>query len=158
MDQETVSHYDRNSSFLTLRFQSTEERNLLLGNRCLGSSLKNADDLIGQLRKNLERENSRGDRKYRLSVSVGVAEHRPESVKSLAELMAIADADMYEKKKARRRQKRSAESELTQRIGAQRLLFAVLSAHPAGFCGRATVGSPPRLAGSDFGTSPDAFT
>lgn len=72
---------------------------------CLGSSLGNADELIGQLRKNLEREDSRGDGKYRLSLSVGAAEHRPESVKSLAEMMAIADADMYEKKKARRKEK-----------------------------------------------------
>ena len=60
---------------------------------------------VGQLRKNLERENSRGDGRYQLSVSVGVAEHRSESVKSLAEMMAIADADMYEKKKARHKKK-----------------------------------------------------
>jgi diguanylate cyclase (GGDEF)-like protein len=72
---------------------------------CLGSSLANADDLIGQLRKNLEREDSRGEGKYRLSLSVGVAEHRPDAVMSLAEMMAIADADMYEKKKARRKEK-----------------------------------------------------
>ena len=72
---------------------------------CLGSSLANADDLIAQLRKNLEREDSRGEGKYLLSLSVGVAEHRPDAVMSLAEMMAIADADMYEKKKARHKEK-----------------------------------------------------
>jgi diguanylate cyclase (GGDEF)-like protein len=70
---------------------------------CLGSSLGNADDLAGQLRKNMERENSGGDGKYRLSLSVGAAEYRPGSESSLEDMLAVADADMYEKKKARRK-------------------------------------------------------
>jgi diguanylate cyclase (GGDEF)-like protein len=75
---------------------------------CLGSSLENTDDLIRQLRRNLERENSLGEGKYRLSFSAGAAEFHPESGATFEELMAIADADMYEHKHAKKSGERGA--------------------------------------------------
>jgi diguanylate cyclase (GGDEF)-like protein/PAS domain S-box-containing protein len=57
-----------------------------------------AEILTTRLQENLEARNARGDRRYKLSLSVGTARYDPESPCSIDELLAQADRLMYEQK------------------------------------------------------------
>lgn len=55
--------------------------------------------LMKRLKKSLDLYNRREGRKYRLSLSVGIAHYDPAMPSSLDELMAQADTLMYEEKR-----------------------------------------------------------
>ena len=57
-----------------------------------------AETLATRLRYNLEAHNARGDRPYKLSLSIGLAHYAPEHPCSIDELLAQADRAMYEQK------------------------------------------------------------
>jgi diguanylate cyclase (GGDEF)-like protein len=57
---------------------------------------------VARLEDQLDRFNRGAQRPYRLAASVGVAQHKPDSAESLAELLARADAGMYRVKQQRR--------------------------------------------------------
>jgi PleD family two-component response regulator len=50
------------------------------------------------VQENLEVRNARGDRRYKLSLSMGIARYDPEHPCSIDELLARADRLMYEQK------------------------------------------------------------
>ena len=54
--------------------------------------------LTTRLQEKLEARNARGDRRYKLSLSVGLASYDSEHPCSIDELLAQADRAMYEKK------------------------------------------------------------
>jgi diguanylate cyclase (GGDEF)-like protein/PAS domain S-box-containing protein len=58
----------------------------------------NPETLTARLQKNLEAHNASADRRYRLSLSVGVARYDPEHPCSIDELLARADRLMYAQK------------------------------------------------------------
>ena len=61
------------------------------------------DDVIEtRLHQTLAEHNARAGRRYALSISTGAARFDARNVQSLAELMAIADDALYEKKRARK--------------------------------------------------------
>ncbi len=62
-----------------------------------------ADVLATRLRKDLEARNAREGRRYKLSLSVGVAHYDPEFPCSIDELIAQADRAMYEQKRGNRK-------------------------------------------------------
>jgi GGDEF domain-containing protein len=65
------------------------------------------DDVIEtRLHQTLVEHNARPGRRYSLSISTGVARFDARNVQSLAELMAIADDALYEKKRARKQDTR----------------------------------------------------
>jgi diguanylate cyclase (GGDEF)-like protein/PAS domain S-box-containing protein len=57
-----------------------------------------AENLTSRLQQNLEARNARGDRRYKLSLSMGIARYDPEHPCSIDELLAQADRLMYEQK------------------------------------------------------------
>jgi diguanylate cyclase (GGDEF)-like protein len=57
-----------------------------------------AEILITRLQESLEARNARGDRRYKLSLSVGIARYDPKHPCSIDELLARADRAMYEQK------------------------------------------------------------
>ncbi len=57
-----------------------------------------ADVITTRLQENLAARNARGDRRYKLSLSVGTARYDPEHSCSINELLAQADRAMYERK------------------------------------------------------------
>jgi diguanylate cyclase (GGDEF)-like protein/PAS domain S-box-containing protein len=58
----------------------------------------NAEILTTRLQESLETRNARGDRRYKLSLSVGIARYDPKHSCSIDELLARADRAMYEQK------------------------------------------------------------
>ena len=58
-----------------------------------------AEILITRLQQSLEVRNARKDRRYKLSLSVGLARYDPERPCSIDELLIQADRAMYEKKR-----------------------------------------------------------
>lgn len=58
-----------------------------------------AETLVTRLQGNLEVRNARGDLRYTLALSVGIARYDPETPCSIEELLARADKLMYEQKK-----------------------------------------------------------
>jgi diguanylate cyclase (GGDEF)-like protein/PAS domain S-box-containing protein len=66
-------------------------------------SPEEGDDLIEtRLHQTLAEHNARPSRRYTLSISTGAARFDARNVQSLAELMAMADDALYEKKRARK--------------------------------------------------------
>lgn len=63
-----------------------------------------ADILAARLQKNLAAHNTRANRSYPLSLSVGITRYGPESRCSIDELLARADGLMYEEKRRKRKQ------------------------------------------------------
>jgi diguanylate cyclase (GGDEF)-like protein/PAS domain S-box-containing protein len=57
-----------------------------------------AETLTARLQENLEVRNAKGDRSYKLSLSVGIARYDPKHPCSIDELLARADRLMYEQK------------------------------------------------------------
>lgn len=57
--------------------------------------------ITARLRENLARHNAIKNRRYRLSLSIGVARYEPQMHHSIGELLAEADALMYGEKRAR---------------------------------------------------------
>ncbi|MFQ5814333.1 MAG: PAS domain S-box protein, partial [Anaerolineae bacterium] len=57
-----------------------------------------AEVLVHRLQENLEARNARRDRRYELSLSVGLARYDPERPCSIEELLTQADRAMYERK------------------------------------------------------------
>ena len=70
---------------------------------CLDSSLEDAPSIRDHLDDKLRWENKSGGRKYSLSVCVGCSEYRPEESLDIEKLMERADADMYARKRARKK-------------------------------------------------------
>ena len=67
----------------------------------IGTSRANAQTFIARLQQNLKRHNAEGNRRYKLSLSVGIAFYDPDSPCSVEELMSRADALMYEHKRSK---------------------------------------------------------
>lgn len=61
-----------------------------------------AGDIMQRLQQRLAARNAQPGRRYRLSLSVGIASYEPDNPLPLDELMASADALMYENKRTRR--------------------------------------------------------
>jgi len=59
---------------------------------------ENAEVLVTRLRQNLEARNAEEGRRYKLSLSVGIARYDPEDPCSIDELLTRADRSMYERK------------------------------------------------------------
>lgn len=66
-----------------------------------GAGMENAEILIARLQQALETHNTRRNREYELSISVGVAAYDPQAPCSVDELLARADRSMYEHKRSR---------------------------------------------------------
>ena len=64
-----------------------------------GTSKASAEALTIRLQENLKAHNAKGNRGYKLSLSMGIAPYDPEYPCSIEELMARADALMYEDKR-----------------------------------------------------------
>ena len=62
-----------------------------------------AEIVRGRLSKNVEASNAGGSRRYTLSISLGIASYDPERPCPIDELLARADAQMYEQKRSRPR-------------------------------------------------------
>jgi diguanylate cyclase (GGDEF)-like protein len=62
------------------------------------------ENLVSRLQENLEVRNAKGDRRYKLSLSVGIARYDPERPCSIDELLARADRLMYEQKQDNHKQ------------------------------------------------------
>ena len=62
-----------------------------------------AEIVRGRLSKNLEASNAGGSRRYTLSISLGIASYDPERPCPIDELLARADAQLYEQKRTRPR-------------------------------------------------------
>jgi|GEM_PF-1459480 len=67
------------------------------------SPAQNASVVLARLKAGIERHNASSDKPYQLSVSAGYAALEPSRPKSLEQLLADADAAMYEEKLAFRR-------------------------------------------------------
>ena len=65
----------------------------------IGTAGDNIDIMTARLQRNLDVQNGKSDRKYKLSVSVGVAYYDPERPSTMEELLIKADTLMYEQKK-----------------------------------------------------------
>ncbi len=65
----------------------------------IGSRRDSAEMLISRLQKNLDSHNAKGKRRYKLSLSMGIARYDPECPCSIDELLARADTLMYEQKR-----------------------------------------------------------
>jgi diguanylate cyclase (GGDEF)-like protein/PAS domain S-box-containing protein len=61
-----------------------------------------ADEILARLQRRLDARNAQRERRYRLSLSVGIASYDPQSPLPLEELMARSDALMYERKRGKR--------------------------------------------------------
>lgn len=58
------------------------------------ASIANRQAIVPRVEKSLEKANAEESR-YKLSFSIGVARFDPETTRSIGELMARADKDMY---------------------------------------------------------------
>ncbi len=72
----------------------------------LEASGEDAEALVSRLRARLEQLNAGDDEPFTLSVSVGVARYEDRTPKELRDLLAEADAAMYEEKSEKRREAR----------------------------------------------------
>jgi diguanylate cyclase (GGDEF)-like protein/PAS domain S-box-containing protein len=68
----------------------------------LQAKREESNEILARLQRRLDARNAQPDRRYRLSLSVGIACYEPEEPLPLEELMARADALMYENKRAKR--------------------------------------------------------
>ncbi|MGH7409793.1 MAG: diguanylate cyclase [Candidatus Methylomirabilis sp.] len=62
-----------------------------------------AEILIARLQENFNARNAKGDRRYTLLISLGIARYDPESPCSIDELLAMADTSMYGQKQTKLR-------------------------------------------------------
>jgi diguanylate cyclase (GGDEF)-like protein len=78
--------------------------------------LNNDDESIvrARLQRAIDRLNTAAERRYRLSISVGTCRYEAEGPKSLSELVAEADAQMYEEKERRSQSRQVGEEELVE--------------------------------------------
>ncbi len=65
----------------------------------IGSRRDSAEMLISRLQENLDSHNAKGKRRYKLSLSMGIARYDPECPCSIDELLDRADTLMYEQKR-----------------------------------------------------------
>jgi len=65
----------------------------------IGSRRDSAEMLISRLQENLDSHNAKGKRRYKLSLSMGIARYDPECPCSIDELLGRADTLMYEQKR-----------------------------------------------------------
>jgi diguanylate cyclase (GGDEF)-like protein/PAS domain S-box-containing protein len=68
----------------------------------LDASMEKSDILKRRLQQQIDMHNSRENRDYNLSISIGIASRGPESSASIDDLMALADSLMYEQKKKKK--------------------------------------------------------
>jgi diguanylate cyclase (GGDEF)-like protein len=66
------------------------------------ASMETADIITNRIQSNLERRNQQGDRPYQLTLSMGIARYDPKAPCTVSELIAQADALMYQQKRARK--------------------------------------------------------
>jgi diguanylate cyclase (GGDEF)-like protein/PAS domain S-box-containing protein len=69
----------------------------------VGFAGDNVEAICNRLKKNIDTRNTGADRKYELSVSIGIAYYDPEHPCSLDELLIRADTLMYEQKRRQRK-------------------------------------------------------
>lgn len=69
----------------------------------IGVAGDNIDVMTARLQKNIDIQNEKIDRNYKLSLSVGIAYYDPAHPETIDELLMRADALMYEQKKNRRK-------------------------------------------------------
>jgi diguanylate cyclase (GGDEF)-like protein len=64
-------------------------------------SMESANGLTNRIQSFLEKRNQQGDWPYQLSLSLGIAHYDPEAPCTVNELIAQADSQMYQQKRAR---------------------------------------------------------
>jgi diguanylate cyclase (GGDEF)-like protein len=67
------------------------------------ASMERVDSLTNRIQSILEKRNQAGDRPYRLSLSLGIAQYDPEAPCTLSELIAQADDRMYRQKQEKKK-------------------------------------------------------
>jgi len=65
------------------------------------ANVEESGDILARLQRELDARNAEPDRDYRLSLSVGVVDCKPDEAVSFDELMSLADARMYEHKRSK---------------------------------------------------------
>jgi diguanylate cyclase (GGDEF)-like protein len=65
-----------------------------------------ADILSARLQENVDARNANGGSRYKLAISVGMARYDPHNPCSIDELLARADASMYEQKQGKQQSER----------------------------------------------------
>lgn len=68
----------------------------------IGTAGDNLDVITSRLQRNIDRQNEKLNRNYKLSLSVGVAYYDPEHPVTIDELLTRADASMYAQKRNKR--------------------------------------------------------
>ena len=68
----------------------------------MGTPEKDSGVLAARLQRQLDAHNARGHRAYQLSMSIGIVGYDPETSLSIEDLIARADAAMYESKRSKR--------------------------------------------------------
>jgi diguanylate cyclase (GGDEF)-like protein len=74
------------------------------------SRIASAQTLSNRLQKNLELLNAKGDRSFKLTISIGIVYYDPELPCSIDELITKADRLMYEQKRNKQTDLRNARS------------------------------------------------
>ncbi len=69
----------------------------------IGTAGDNLDAITSRLQKNIDRQNEKISRNYKLSLSVGIAYYDPENPTTIDELLTMADALMYAQKRNKMR-------------------------------------------------------
>jgi diguanylate cyclase (GGDEF)-like protein/PAS domain S-box-containing protein len=69
----------------------------------IGTSGDNMDAITSRLQGNIDKQNEKINRDYKLSLSVGIAYYDPENPVTIDELLTAADALMYAKKRNKRK-------------------------------------------------------
>jgi diguanylate cyclase (GGDEF)-like protein len=64
------------------------------------ASMESANVLTNRIQSSLEKRNQQGDWPYQLALSLGIAHYDPEAPCSVNELIAQADSQMYQQKRA----------------------------------------------------------
>jgi diguanylate cyclase (GGDEF)-like protein/PAS domain S-box-containing protein len=66
------------------------------------ASMESADVMTNRIQAELEKRNLQGDRRYQLTLSMGITHYDPEAPCTVSELIAQADDQMYQQKQARK--------------------------------------------------------
>lgn len=69
----------------------------------VGTNETSAENIAARLHKNLENQNAKSTRSYKLSISIGITSYDPETISSIDGLLAQADKLMYEHKRSKQR-------------------------------------------------------
>jgi diguanylate cyclase (GGDEF)-like protein len=78
----------------------------------VGSSEDHVDMIINRLNEKIDQYNKKNKSSYKLEMSVGIATYDPHAVKSINELLNLADSKMYEDKNRKKNKLRSDETDM----------------------------------------------